>query len=142
MGYYHETQSAIRSRWATLVEAALNIPTKYPNQPNFIPPLVDVWAEYAMEEVGAEQADLGDPEGNLVRHPGFVNVNLYFKQGGTERSPEKYLDDIVPLFRMLTVTTTSGYGIVFNVPRRTTVGNYEQWYVINLTMPFTSDEVT
>ena len=140
MGFHESTQNAGRERWRTLVETAQSIPTKYPNQ-KWTPPDVEAWADYAMEETSAEQADIGTSN-QLVRHTGFVNVNLYFRQGGTAKSPHKYVDDIAVLFRMLTVTTPGSSDIVFSVPRRSTVGDYQQWYVINLTMPFYSDEVT
>lgn len=143
MGFQNDIANALRSRWKTLVEDALSIRTKYPNAPFAVPAAgsVDVWAEYNMEVIESEQMELS-PSSALVRHIGYITANLYFKQGGTAQSPKITVDQIVPLFRMLTVTAGSEIGIVFRVPRPTTIGDYREWYAVNLTCPFFVDEVT
>lgn len=140
MGTHTELTNSIQSRWKTLVEDAMSVPTKYPNVVWVPPDTGEVWADITITVAASDQIDLGT-EDRTVRHVGFGNVNLYFQQGGTSTAPQELVDQIVPLFRMLTVTTESELGIVFRVPRVAVIGDYQQWYVINLTLPFYLDEV-
>ena len=128
MTFHTETQNTVRTRWNSLVEVNLRIPTIYPNTLS-VPPSpgsIDYWAQYDMVETDAAQGDIG-ADNPLYRHVGFVNINLYFKLGGTAKSPNELLDSIIPLFRSVTVTTPSGFVIVFRTPRVTRIGEYREW---------------
>ena len=120
---------AIESRFATNFTVC---PVKYSNV-KYQPTARQAWADINIVIADSMKAEIG---GGLHRNAGIISVNIYEPVNtGTVFGKEK-ADLAAAVFRGQQFN-----GITCRSPKITEVGEIDEWYVINMNVPFFRDEI-
>ena len=120
---------AIESRFATNFTVC---PVKYSNV-KYQPTPRQAWANIKVVIADSIKAEIG---GGLHRNAGIIGVNIYEPiNTGTVAGKEK-ADNAASVFRDAAFS-----GITCRSPKITEVGEIDEWYVINMSVPFFRDEI-
>jgi len=128
MSYQAET-IAIESRFASGFTACL---VKYSNV-NFEPTAGTAWAELRVIVADSIRASIGDT--NLHRNVGIISVNIFEPRGIGTAAGKLKADLAAAVFR-----SQSFSGITCRSPKVVEVGEVEEWYVINMSVPYFRDQ--
>lgn len=119
---------AIESRFTSGFTAC---PVKYANV-DYRPVAGVAWAELHVVVADSINAEIGS---GLHREVGIISVNIYDKRGfGTANAREK-ADLAAAVFR-----DAQFDGITCRSPKVVAVGEVEEWYVVNMSVPYYRDE--
>ena len=119
---------AIESRFAAMFTVC---PVKYSNVP--YKPIGVAFAELKVIVADSVRASIGDT--NLHRNTGIISVNI-FEPVNTGTSTGKEKADLAAIvFR-----SASFSGITCRSPKVVEVGEIDEWYVINMSVPYFRDE--
>lgn len=126
--------SVIRTRFETLVEGPLSLPTVYDNAPD--PHLDDAaWARLTINYGDSRLLEIGARPS--YRTIGSAIAQLFYPVETGDGDALEAADVVSSAFRRVTVT-----GVKFLVPSVKSVGRTEKWWQVNVTCPFQCDEQT
>lgn len=128
MTYKNETIS-IESRFSSAFTACS---VKYSNV-NFRPVPGTAWAELHVIVADSQHAEVG---ASLHRNVGLISVNIYEPRGHGTAEGKYKADKAAAVFR-----SQQFDGITCYSPKVVEVGEIEEWYVINMSVPYYRDEV-
>lgn len=129
-----EAASVARTRFGSLIEDALAIPTAYENE-KFTPPASGRWARVFVLAGDAERADLS-PSSPRYRQVGLLIVHALGGSIDGDGSLLRLVDAIDDAFRAVTVG-----GVVFKAPSPGTRGREGRWWRIDVSIPFYFDSI-
>lgn len=125
---YKAANIAIETRFAAGFTACS---VKYANV-DYRPVTGTSWAELHVIVADSINAEVGT---SFHREVGIISVNIYEKRGiGTASAREK-ADLAAAVFRDAQFS-----GITCRSPKVVTVGEVEEWYVVNMSVPYYRDE--
>jgi len=126
--------NTIRSRWKSQVADILTLPTVYDNAPPSSQPedakwarVWIVWGDSLLVEIGAQKN---------FRTVGQLVANLFLPVEKGDKDLLAVADTIRSAFRAVTVS-----GVVFRSPSITTVGRTGNWWQVDVSCPFYTDEL-
>jgi len=125
-------QIAIENRFGTLFTA---VQVKYANVDTFVPDDDETWCELFITIADSRRASIGDDD-KLHRTTGVISVNVYVPKGTGTVNGKAIADTAAAIFRDAQFS-----GITCRSPAITDIGEVENWYVINMTVPFQRDEL-
>jgi len=126
---YKDETIAVESRFAAAFTAC-NV--KYSNV-DFQPVAGTAWAELRVVVADSVHAEIGT---GLHRNAGIISVNIY-EPRGTGTAQGKYKADLAAaVFR-----SQQFNGITCRSPKVVEVGEVNEWYVINMSVPYYRDQV-
>jgi len=120
---------AIESRFATNFTVCT---VKYSNV-SFEPTPREAWADIRVIIADSIKAEIG---GGLHRNAGIISVNIYEPVNTGTAAGKNKADLAAAVFRGQQFSD-----ITCRSPRITEVGEIDEWYVINMSVPFFRDEI-
>lgn len=109
--------------------------TAYENK-KFVPVTRDPWCRLFISQGTSQIISLGVP--SLDRHYGLVYVQVFVPMGESGERARFLADKAADMFRKVSTD-----GVTFNLPYTNVIGdNGEGWWLVNVAIPYSLDEVT
>lgn len=112
--------------------------TQYPNT-EFTKPdpkeRTTMWARFQVLEGSSKQVSLGKGTNNRYRTAGVMLIALFVPAGVGTGFQRRTADKIKLAFRSVTYS-----GVVFHTPEFKIIGRNGEWYQVNVSCPFHSDD--
>ena len=134
MAIFEDLGNVIRERFKVQIADVHSLITQYDNQVLDTPSNV-MWARLEIDDDETEQVDFGSSS-KRYRTKGIAVVKLFQPLGEGDKDIREMADFILSEFR--TVTDT---GVVFVTPRKVTVGRRDDFWQVNVIIPFYYDVV-
>lgn len=127
-----EIEAAIRSRFATLIEAVTPVLVQYDNDPHEPPASGTMWVRWSIlrGETVSVESGLG-----RFRTPGLGIAMIFSPVERGDAQSHALSRSIMTAFRAV-----SSQGISYGIPYATVVGRSDWWWQINVSCPFYADE--
>ena len=121
---------AIRLRFDTEVAQAVPIPTQYDNQ-EYEPSSPTIsWIRFTILPGLSQQV-----ENRLFRYPGIAIAQVFTPVEAGDGYARTVADLIQTAFRAVNAD-----GVVYRTPYETTVGRTDEWWQLNVTIPYFYDD--
>lgn len=126
---YAAEQAAIQTRFYNNYTATQ---VKYDNI-EFTPTPGTAFAEFEIHD--GEQHPISVADTILYRNPGIISINIHIPLNTSIQTGMAYADTAAAVFRgqQFSGITCRGAGI-------TRIGEFDQWFIINVSIPFFRDE--
>ena len=131
---FEDTANVIRARFKLLITDVEGIEVHHDNQKKERPS-GSLWVRLSIRSGETSQVSMGASE--RYRTIGIVTVSIFVPIGTGMKRAHALTDKVVTAFRGNTDT-----GVVFRAPRQVTVGRTEEWWQVNVIVPFYVDDLT
>ncbi|HZL99391.1 MAG TPA: phage tail terminator-like protein [Planctomycetota bacterium] len=121
---------AVRSRFKTLVEDVVPIPTEYDNHA-FTPPANAPWARWAIQPAVARQLEMGAASARTFRTDGRAVASIFVPEGLGDQAALVVADVVSLAFRAQTAS-----GVTYRSPVVKVLGRSGKWWQVNVECPF------
>lgn len=126
--------SILRKRFREQIQQVKNYDTQYDNQADFTPPRDKLWIRWTVRIADSRQIDIcSNPR---TRTTGIAIAQIFGLLSKGDKDVLIAADFVKSKFRLSTID-----GVVYEEPTITTVGVREGRWQVNVTCPFTYDEV-
>lgn len=129
---FEAMSNTIRSRFHTLIAVAETVDVHYDNEIKN-KPADKIWIRLNILPGQTTQVQIGA----TYRTVGIVIAQIFLPLGRGTKNLHSMADKVKTAFRAVTVS-----GVVFRAPSETNVGRTENWWQLNVTIPFYADDTT
>ena len=126
----YDKLTSIRTRFDSQIAQALGIPTQYDNQEYEPSGPTITWIRFTILPGFSQQV-----ENRRFRYPGIAIAQIMTPVEAGDGFARKTADKIQTAFRAVNAD-----GVTYRTPYETTVGRTDEWWQLNVTIPYFYDD--